>query len=218
MLLRPKRFWTPRYIFNRLMLAYNQKQAPDAPWWPKSAITQMENLLRPSDTCLEYGSGGSTVWLSARTARVHSVEHDRVWFERVQTMLAERGADPDAVQLLDANSGQEPEVTPYVRAADRFADGELDVCIVDGPPPQRLECALAAIPKLAAGGLLLVDDIHWFLDHPTFAPHSRRGKGPISEGWRQFEALVADWRCVWTTDGVTDTAIWIKPCGVNAAR
>ncbi len=92
---------------------------------------------------------------------------------------------------------------------DGFDAGALDVCIVDGV--HRGKCALAAVSKLASGGLLVVDDIHWFLDHPTGAPHSRRGKGPADGDWRRFAELVDGWRCVWTTDGVTDTAIWIKP-------
>jgi hypothetical protein len=102
-----------------------------------------------------------------------------------------------------------------VRVVDGFADGEITVCIVDGE--HRGKCTLAAVPKLAPGGLLLVDDIHWFLDHPTGAPHARTGKGPADEDWRRFGELTADWRRVWTTDGVTDTAIFIKPLGGQAA-
>jgi predicted O-methyltransferase YrrM len=206
---RPKSFWTPRYIGDRLALAYDQRRSSDAPWWPKDARRHMGDMLRPTDTCLEWGSGRSTVWLSARTHSVHSIEHDREWYARVRGDLAAKGVSPDAVQLLEANSPNGPENSPYVRAVDQFSEAELDVCIVDGE--HRGKCALAAVPALAPGGLLLVDDIHWFLDHPTYAPHARQGKGPRDDDWRQFGELVADWRCVWTTDGVTDTAIWIKP-------
>jgi predicted O-methyltransferase YrrM len=207
--LRPKSFWTPRYICDRLALAYHQKRYPDAPWWPRDAIRHLGDMLRPTDTCLEWGSGRSTAWLSARTKNVHSIEHDREWFDRVRDQLAAQGLDADAVRLLDAEPGDQAESTPYVRVIDGFGEGEVDVCIVDGA--HRGKCALAAVPRLAPGGLLMVDDIHWFLDHPTLAPHSRRGRGPADQDWRQFGELVAGWRCVWTTDGVTDTAIWIKP-------
>jgi methyltransferase family protein len=207
--LRPKRFWTPRYIRDRLALAYHQKRYPDAPWWPREAIAHLGDLLRPADTCLEWGSGRSTAWLSARTKAVHSVEQDHQWFARVRAQLAAQGLDADAVRLLDVEPQDRAETSPYVRVVDDFADGALDVCIVDGA--HRGKCALAAVPKLSSGGLLMVDDIHWFLDHPTGAPHSRRGKGPADGDWRHFEALVAGWRALWSTDGVTDTAIWIKP-------
>jgi predicted O-methyltransferase YrrM len=195
------------------VLAYDQYKDPTAPWWPRAAINAMDSLLRPSDTCLEWGSGRSTVWVAARTKKVHSIEHDATWFERVRIDLAGQGVQADAVQLLDASSPSNPDETPYVRAIDQFSDGEIDVCIVDGE--HRANCALAAGPKLAPGGLLVTDDIHWFIDHPTHAPHSRYGKGTFNADWERFQALVADWRCLWTTDGVTDTAIWIKPCNTR---
>ncbi|MHB8694269.1 MAG: O-methyltransferase [Solirubrobacteraceae bacterium] len=207
---RPKSFWTPRYIRDRLALDYHQRRFPDLPWWPAEATRQLGELLKSSDVCLEWGSGRSTAWLSQRTCAVHSIEHDREWFDRVQDQLAERGSPAGAVRLLDDAPHDRPEASPYVRVVDEFADGELNVCVVDGA--HRGKCALAAVPKLAPYGLLMVDDAHWFLDHATTAPHSRTGKGPKDEDWRQFGDLVADWRCVWTTDGVTDTAIWVKPC------
>jgi predicted O-methyltransferase YrrM len=207
--LRPKSFWTPRYVYDRLLLAYHQQRHPDAPWWPKDAIAHLGELLRSTDTCLEWGSGRSTVWLSRRTRQVHSIEHDRTWFDRVRGQLLAGGVDEHAVRLLETGPADRPETSPYVRVIDGFRDGEVDVCIVDGV--HRGKCALAAVPKLASGGLLVVDDIHWFLDHPTLAPHSRRGKGPVDGDWASFSELVGSWRCVWTSDGVTDTAIWIKP-------
>ena len=206
---RPKSFWTPIYIRDRLALAYEQKRHPDAPWWPKDAASCFAGLLRPTDVCLEWGSGRSTVWLSARTKEVHSIEHDRDWYDRVGAQLAAAGVDKEAVRLLDAGSEATAESSPYVRVIDTFADGELNVCVVDGM--HRGKCALAAVPRLSSGGLLFVDDAHWFLDHPTHAPHSRVGRGPADADWSRFAELVADWRRVWTTDGVTDSAIFIKP-------
>ena len=208
MRLRPKSFWTPRYIRDRLALAHHQHREPDAPWWPAEAAARLDDLVRPSDTCLEWGSGRSTAWLSARTARVVSVEHDPEWCERVRSQLDGAGR---AVRLLSTDPVQRPETSPYVRVVDEFADGELDVCIVDGE--HRGKCALAAIPKLAPGGLIVIDDVHWFLDHPTHAPHSRRGLGPADVDWGRFAEVVAEWRRIWITDGVTDTAIWITPSG-----
>ena len=209
MQLRPKSFWTPRYIRDRLILDHDQKRHPDDPWWPREAIRRLDELLRPSDTCLEWGSGRSTVWLSARTRSVHSIEHDPEWFGHVRRQLAGQGLDGGAVRLLSSASATDGEESEYVRVVDEFADGELDVFIVDGE--HRGKCALAAVAKLAPGGLLLLDDAHCFLDHPTRAPHARAGQGHADRDWYDFSALVADWRCVWSTDGVTDTAIWVKP-------
>jgi predicted O-methyltransferase YrrM len=207
--LRPKSFWTPRYVRDRLVLAYDQKRHPEAPWWPVETRRRLGEMLRPTDRCLEWGSGRSTAWLSARTAAVHSIEHDPEWFDRVRGQLRAQGLNGDGVTLLSTEPLDRAEESPYVGAIGQFADGEIDVCIVDGE--HRGKCALAATSKLAGGGLLLVDDAHWFLDHPTSAPHSRYRKGHADDDWRAFAELVAGWRCVWTTDGVTDNAIWIKP-------
>jgi predicted O-methyltransferase YrrM len=207
--LRPKRFWTPRYIRDRLLVAYDQRLHPTLPWWPRHAIRLLDDLLRPTDHVLEWGSGRSTVWLDERVSRVRSIEHDPTWFKRVRDQLAAQNADLEAVQLRHVAPKRNPLDSPYVRAIDEFDDGELSVCIVDGE--HRAACALAAAPKLAPGGLLVVDDAHWFIDHPTRSPRSRHGKGHASEGWTEFLRHVGPWRSLWASDGVTDTAIWLKP-------
>jgi hypothetical protein len=95
------------------------------------------------------------------------------------------------------------------RLIHTFADCEMTVVVVDGEYGDH--CAVAAVPKLASGGLLIVDDANWFLDHPTTSPHSRAGRGSANDVWALFAQTVASCRFVWTTDGVTDTAIRIKP-------
>jgi Methyltransferase domain len=207
--LRPKRFWTPRYIRDRLLVAYDQRRHPTYPWWPRHATRLLDELLRPTDRVLEWGSGRSTVWLRERVHTVRSIEHDPMWFHRVRSQLAAQNAEPDAVHLRDVVPQHNPIDSPYVRAIDEFDDGELSVCIVDGE--HRGACALVATAKLASGGLLVVDDAHWFIDHPTRSPGSRHGRGHVAGEWTDFLRLVDSWRSLWATDGVTDTAIWLKP-------
>ena len=207
---RPRAFWTPRYIGNRLLLAYRQRRNPDLPWWPRDAIRVLDDLLRPTDRVLEWGSGRSTAWLATRVESVHSVEHDAEWHDRVRAQLAAQGLDSSAVRLRSVTPADRANESPYVREIDKYGDGHFSVCLIDGE--HRGACALVAVPKLAAGGVLIVDDAHWFIDHPTRSPHSRQGLGDLPGEWAEFHALVAGWRCVWSTDGVTDNAIWIKPC------
>jgi hypothetical protein len=61
---------------------------------------------------------------------------------------------------------------------------------------------------LKVGGLLIVDNAERYLPHSRRTPESL--KGPVRPEWREFLARVADWRPVWTTNGVTCTALWIK--------
>jgi predicted O-methyltransferase YrrM len=167
------------------------------------------DLLRPSDTCLEYGSGTSTAWLGRRVARILSAEHDPGWFARVEGELAATGLPRDAVRMLSLEPRERPEQSPYVRLIDEFADGELTVCLVDGE--HRTVCMREAIAKLASGGLLVLDDAHGVLDHQTFSPHSRVGLGPLDGEWAAIVEQLRDWRMLWASDGYSDAAIWIKP-------
>jgi predicted O-methyltransferase YrrM len=186
-----------------------QRVNPGVPWMPRRANEILEGMLRPTDRCLEWGSGDSTTWLRARCASILSVEHDPTWYQRVRGELAQQGYDPDSVRLLSMEPGYRPEETPYVRAVDAFGEDEVDVCFVDGE--HRPTCIFEVIPKLTSGGLLVVDDVHGYLDHPSHCVHSREGQGHLGESWGNVLARLAGWRMIWTGDGYSDAAIWIKP-------
>jgi hypothetical protein len=91
----------------------------------------------------------------------------------------------------------------------RVPDGSLGFALSDGA--YRDLAPLLLIPKMAPGGLLVIDNVNWFLDHPTRSPFSRKGLGPQNERWRQFQERVADWRFIWSSSGVSDTAIYFAP-------
>lgn len=40
----------------------------------------------------------------------------------------------------------------------------------------------------------------------------------LGMGWAVFMNLVADYRCIWTSDGIFDTAIFLKPPGYLARK
>ena len=202
-------FWPPRRTFDRIASEYYQRRNPSVPWLTRGAIEALTDLLRSTDSCLEWGAGKSTAWVGSRVQRVVSVEHDPVWFERVQNQLAANGLDRDSVRLLSVEPNDRPGDSPYVRAIDEFGDGQLDVVFIDGE--HRAVCALEAIPKLASGGVLIIDDVQSLLDHRTSSPHSRWRLGPVNADWEKIAGLLRDWRLIWTSDGFSDTAIWIKP-------
>ena len=66
-------------------------EVPDVPWLPYEA-TGIIAAAAPH-TVWEWGSGGSTVWLTEHVrARVTSVEHDAEWFTAVGAEMERRGA------------------------------------------------------------------------------------------------------------------------------
>ena len=98
-----------------------------------------------------------------------------------------------------------------MKAVDKFADNSLDFCLVDGT--LREYCALKAIDKIQPGGLLIIDDVQRYLPSASFSPSSRSlAAGADGPMWQEVERRIADWRRIWTSSGVKDTALFFKPC------
>ena len=64
------------------------------PWFVSGAVEFMESNIKATDHVFEWGSGGSTLWLAERVELVISVEHDEVWYEKMEAIV------PDNVALL----------------------------------------------------------------------------------------------------------------------
>lgn len=196
---------TPRYVKNRLSVMTEEVRNPGNPWLTKDAVRFLAEALRAEDAGMEFGSGRSTVWFARRLRHLISIEGNEFWYAKVQVLIRDAGLDAK----VDHRKCVRRE--DYVAQAASFADGALDFCLVDGE--YRDECAVGVLPKLRSGALLVVDNVNWYLPHATItSPASRR----LSDGcqtplWAQFADLTAGWRRYWTSNGVTDTAIWIKP-------
>lgn len=201
--------WTPRYVVNRSRLWWYEQCHPDAPWLTPEANRLLGTMIPPGSAGLEWGSGRSTLWLAARLASLTSVESQPAWHERVGDGLARAGHRHVRHRLESLEPRNDPAQSPYVQVAAELRDGSLGFVLVDGD--YRDHCALAVLPKLAPVAVLVVDNANWYLDRPTHAPASRTGKGPLNERWAEFECRVASWRSIWTSSGVTDTAIWVRP-------
>ena len=209
--------WTPQYVFDRLIWAYDQARHPADPWLTRNSIDFLSLWLKSSDTGVEFGSGRSTVWFGNRVKHVTSVEDIPDWYQSVRQKITALGLS-DKVDLIyfaaepqDENSG----TTRYVGVLQQFANQSLDFCLIDGG--HRDFCALHAIEKIKSGGILIVDNVNWFLPLPGqclhfHSPASRTEQdGCVSKAWGEFARNVADWRRIWTTNGVNDTAIFFKP-------
>jgi hypothetical protein len=68
------------------------------------------------------------------------------------------------------------------------------------------------MPKLKPGGLLVIDNVNWYLPSRSRAPNSRTpALGPHGAVWTDIARELARWRSIWTSSGVWDTAIFVKP-------
>jgi predicted O-methyltransferase YrrM len=142
-----------------------------------------------------------------------SVESAPGWYKRVGDQLAAAGLRNVDYRLYDYNrqidETSECTRSEYVTVSAEAADNTIDFVLVDGV--YRSACALAAIPKLKTGGLLVVDNANWYLPSTSKAPDSRSMEdGPINAFWAEFAVRTMNWRSLTTSNGITDTRLWIK--------
>lgn len=167
-------------------------------------------MLRPSDTGVEFGSGRSTLWLARRCAHLTSIEHDQVWHEKVsQVLIQQKITNVDYRCHPEDEGGKVGEVSDYAQVARLLRDQSMDFALVDGV--YRDHVALFVLPKIRLGGMLVIDNVNWFLPSLTRSPNSRQpSQEPATAAWKQVAAELADWRRIWTSSGVWDTAIFVK--------
>jgi len=183
------------------------------PWLTFDAIAFLAGQVGGHMRVFEYGSGGSTLFFAARAARVVSVEHDRLWSERVQSTLVERGctncelrliepaeaaslydadpADPDAYASSDEAYGGQ-SFLGYASSIDQYPDHSFDVVLVDGR--SRPSCVKHAAPKVTPGGFLVLDNA----ERPVYARAQEQMEEPE---WiaRDFHGLGPYARYEWLT-------------------
>jgi hypothetical protein len=137
------------------------------------------------------------LFFARRVAQGISVEHDAAWASHVDEALAKARItswqverippspgvlrrdveDPAAYFSSDANFG-EVNFERYARAIDAYPDHSFDLVIVDGRA--RPSCFFHAVPKVAPGGYLLLDQ--------SERPHYRRAlERGAAEGWQRSD-------------------------------
>jgi len=125
-------------------------QGKALPWFTYPAIDYLSRLDFSTAEVLEYGAGQSSLWWAARSAKVTAVEGRAEWVQALKQQA------PDHLTVLGPLAD-----TAYVSAP--LKAGQLfQVIVVDGF--HRMECAQAALPFLAAGGMLVLDNADW---HPA---------------------------------------------------
>ena len=209
--MRSFRHWTPRYILSRIIERRYRRLNPGLPWLTQTANAILPDYLLPTDVGLELGSGRSTLWFAQRVASLTSIEHNPEWYARVRGWLEEEHVTNVDYQLHPAEDGAGSETPPaYVRAVENIPIASLDFALVDGI--YRDLAALAVLPRLKPGGVLIIDNANLYLPCGSHAPNSRHAAdGPAGPQWADFLEHIAGWRRFWTGNGVSDTAFFFRP-------
>ena len=139
------RWWASLFAIHNI----ERMVALSLPWWNVAATREVAGFLRtrPNARVFEYGAGASTIWLARHAASVVSVEHHADWHTRLSKEVARHPNIELRHRELDGDA--------YIGAIDT-ADGPFDLIVVDGR--RRTECLARAIPHLAPGGIILLDD------------------------------------------------------------
>jgi hypothetical protein len=171
------------------------------------AVRYLEATLQPEWRGIEWGCGRSTLWLAARTAELTSIESDGGWFRDVTNRALALGVTNLDLRLVEAQEGDVQQARAYVDAKPKLGPESVEYALVDGIFRDR--CALRAVGLLRPGGLLVFDNANWWIPHDTDTPFS--ATYAVTPAAEQLMQLLAAWDLHWTSDGITDTAIWIKP-------
>ncbi|PIQ47679.1 MAG: hypothetical protein COW03_14005 [Cytophagales bacterium CG12_big_fil_rev_8_21_14_0_65_40_12] len=207
------RYFRYRVLRPFLKFKYNRylQQNTEVPWIAPDAVNALKSLLKPDMVGFEFGSGRSTQFYAKRIKFLTSIEHHKDWYHSVAKTLEDKKTEnvnlvyiPSDLDAPSQHLSSEAQLymtieeypvkdsafSTYSNSIKQQDDESLDFIAIDGRA--RATCLINAIPKLKSGGILLLDN-------------SERQR------YQQAKYMIAHWPKINTTNGLTDTTIWLKP-------
>jgi len=112
-----------------------------------SLVEYLMGLDLSQMSVLEIGAGDSTAFWASRTKSVISLETNQQWVETLKPRLP-------TVQIETVEGDAMPaRMTAFPQ--------QFDIIVID-PAANRARCARAALPKLAKGGFIIIDNSDWY--------------------------------------------------------
>lgn len=122
------------------------KDSNPLPWVTYGFIDFISERLN-NDMCIfEYGSGNSTLWYSSKVRSVISVEHDRNWYNSIQSQM------PKNVSINYKKLEYDGDYCKFSNTINE----SLDIIIVDGR--DRVNCIKNALNNINDDGIIVLDD------------------------------------------------------------
>lgn len=168
-------------------------------------------------TILEYGSGGSTLWLAqiAPEAAIVSVEHDPKWYARVRNTyeaLRQVGViSEDKVYWVHTQS-----LVHYAKGSRiGWGAATFDMILIDGIHETRDACLRGAFDLLNPGGTVFLHDAEepdYYAGKCAFV--AAGGSGQVCLLFDPSQRGDIQGRCTWDPTYDTDAQLWMgkKPC------
>jgi predicted O-methyltransferase YrrM len=108
------------------------------PWLSPVVVAELEKRLTKDMTIIEFGGGGSTLWLAERVKRVITYENSLDWYQVIN-----KQASPN-VDINNLSVWNEEDT--------------CDVLIIDGEPVELRGLWLKDAPLICNGGLVVLDN------------------------------------------------------------
>lgn len=200
-----------RYIKDKIATSVYWKMNADKPWLTKAANNYLEKNLKPQMLGIEYGSGRSTLWIAQRIKHLVSVEGNKQWYDKVKQDISSRGvSNVEYFYKSYEDNKSEKNALEYSEHINNYEDNYFDLIFIDGGP--RGYCTKNALTKLKSKGMLVIDNINWYIPTDSKSPSSIPLGGSCADDvWTEIWKVISKWDCHYTSSGVTDTAIYIKP-------
>ncbi len=148
---------------------------PKLPWIAYSAIKAIKKQINKDSLVLEFGSGMSTLWFQERVKHIFSVEDNKEWFEKINSIILRK----KIINITYKNLTLKDYFTFMADSGLKF-----DFVLVDGS--YRDECVKHSLPLLKDSGIL-------YLDNSDKYPHRLiEEKIPLVGNIRLAEKLVLD--------------------------
>ena len=132
------------------------------PWWSYDAINYLKNLK--FESCFEWGSGGSTLFLATLCKQVTAVENDSKWYKKLESEIRENQLKNISLLHRDLNLSNSANFkkSVYFNSLNK----KYDLIIIDGEDhfgPEsswsaRTACFEKAQDFINPDGLIVVDD------------------------------------------------------------
>lgn len=198
------------WLYSRLRFKFLNETTlnQQIPWIPYEAKKWLDNYLDPSMTVFEYGSGGSSIYISKKVKKIISVESSPEWcailhkeIEKLHIGNCDLSLfEPEEKVRCDASASPHfnentIKFEKYAKSIMNFPDESFDLVFIDGKA--RVACAFYARAKVRPGGYIL-------LDNSDVEKHS---PAMYLESWdsRSFYSLVP------TNHNPSEATIWRRP-------
>ena len=178
----------PKYVSN-LVNAKNPIEL-QLPWWSYKSISHIQKLS--FEKCLEWGSGGSTLFLAKICKHVKTIENDLNWYNKIKLEIQDKKLDNVSLrhEHIDLSCPNSFRKSAYLNSLDE----NYDLITIDGQDDfgpdsnwtARLICFERAQNFINPNGMIIVDD-SW--RYPEIEKKSRAKKiyqlesiGPARKG------------------------------------